>query len=190
MKRPLISTAVTKKVVKYKMHQRMRFVVTSAVLLILAAPRPSIAQEASPGEAKEWPTHHVAIFLGAANGVREEEGTEAGEPVRANAFAIGFDYERRFGMRWGVGALVEYAGGPLETTVLAPQLLIHPAEGLVLLVASGAERHGGVSRVLFRAGLQYEIELRHRFTVAPSLVVDFVGSEKTVVFGLSIGRGL
>ncbi len=120
--------------------------------------------------------HHVAVFLGNTHESGEDE------------FTVGVDYEYRLDALWGIGGLIDYAGGHFDTTVLAVPLFFHPDHQWRFLLAPGVEIHRGGSEFLVRAGVGYEFEV-NEWTVSPEFSVDLVNSEYIQVFGISIGRG-
>ena len=130
---------------------------------------------ASPILASE-PSHEVAIFLG----LTSEEHHDDEE-------TIGLDYEYRLGDRFGLGGLVDYAGGELDTTVAAISVTAHPTEALYLLVAPSYEFHGGDSEFLVRAGAGYHFRAGG-VSIGPMVAIDFVDGEEITVFGITIGK--
>lgn len=126
----------------------------------------------SEGEHK----HRLSVFLGNTH----EEGEDE--------FTIGIDYERRLNASWGIGGLIDHAGGKFDTTVLAVPVFFHLDRHWRLLVAPGVEIHSGDSEFLVRAGIGYEFEV-YEWTVSPEFSVDRVDGEYIQVFGLSVGRG-
>jgi hypothetical protein len=120
--------------------------------------------------------HHLALFLGATHTDEEDE------------FSIGIDYEYRLKPILGVGGLVEYTGGVLETTVVAAALFIHPYDEWRLVLAPGFENEGSDNEFLFRAGVSYQFPVG-KWTISPEFNVDFVDGEENLVYGLSFGWG-
>ena len=154
----------------------MKTTILAIVFVALASTLSTLAHaeehHASEGEHK----NHLSLFLGNTH----EEGEDE--------FTIGLDYERRLDEFWGIGGLVDHAGGEFDTTVLAVPLFFHPHKRWRLLLAPGVEIHNGDSEFLIRAGVGYEFEV-NEWTVSPEFSVDRVDNEYIQVFGLSIGRG-
>jgi hypothetical protein len=65
----------------------------------------------------------------------------------------------------------------------------HPIGGLKLLAAPGFEHEDGDDDFLIRVGGAYEFEFADRFSVSPSLEVDFIGREHALVYGIDFGVG-
>lgn len=157
---------------------------------------PAFAEEDhEAGEAHgehEFHRHHVSVFLGITEG--EVEGTAGGttetaSTVDAEALTVGLEYVYRLSRRWGVGALADYAGEDLDTLVVGIPVVLHAGERLKLLVAPGIEdKDEGSSEFLVRVGAMYEFEVGG-FSIAPTLDLDFVGSEQTFAYGLNFGKG-
>lgn len=153
---------------------------------------------AAEHEEHEFHRHHVSVSLGVTDGEVEVEGhaevgvESAGETAVVEdelAFTMGLDYEYRLSRRWGIGALIDYAGGDLRSWVAGVPLFLHPGGGWKLVVAPGYEDKEGEDReFLVRVGAGYDFEVGG-FSVLPSVQVDFVGDEETPVYGLNIGRG-
>jgi hypothetical protein len=134
---------------------------------------PVLAEE---GGHHELHKNHLAVFVGWTHAEGEDEPT------------IGLDYERRLNERFGVGAVIDYAGGDLESTIIAPALFLH-AGPWVLLGAVGNEHAEGEDEIVYRLGLSYQIEAGD-WTIAPGVNFDKVEDHETKeVFGVGIGRG-
>jgi hypothetical protein len=122
--------------------------------------------------------HHVGVFAGITHDHGEDEST------------AGADYEYRVpGVRFlGVGALVDHAGGEIDSTVVAAAAFIHLRKRLRLLVAPGIEHSHGENESLVRAGVAYQLRLK-RLSFSPEFNVDFVDGERIEVYGVSVGWG-
>jgi hypothetical protein len=177
-----------------------------ALLAVSFPGAPTLAQEHGEGHPStpeaaehaehEFHRHHFSVFLGvtdgeieteAAVGVESEGGSVVFEDQRA--FTVGLDYEYRLNRRWGIGALIDYAGKDFRSWVAGVPIVLHPGGAWKLLVAPGLEDKE-VEDVVFlvRAGVMYDFEVGS-FTVAPALNVDFVDDEEILVYGFNIGRG-
>jgi len=203
--------AVTKRV-----HRQTAWGVWLVLLtVLLAAPALALAQEHEPaehvgteaeteahehGEEAEHHGHgyhpnHIALFFG----VTDEEGHDL-------EFTTGFDYERRLSQHWGVGVLIDHAGGDLRNSVLGVPVFWHPGGRWKLFAAPGVEYHNGCGEVveghgergeidedetyfLVRLGVAYDIHLGGSWGLAPNFNVDFVEGERVWVYGLAFTYG-
>lgn len=100
--------------------------------------------------------------------------------------SLGAGYERRFGEKFGLGALVERTDSPGREWVFAVPFLWHVMDPWKVLVAPGIERANGNNDYMTRLGASYEFEFGG-WTLAPELNFDFVGSETKTVLGVSFG---
>jgi len=121
--------------------------------------------------------HSVAFFMG-----NTHDGSEDG-------FSVGLDYEYRLSETNGIGGLIEYASGELDSWVVAAPLFIYPYKGLRLVVALGFEYGHSETEFLVRTGIAYEFEMGERWTITPKFNVDFVDSEEKYVYGVAFGYG-
>jgi hypothetical protein len=121
--------------------------------------------------------HHVAVFVGATHA----EGTD--EPT------LGAHYEYLVTPKIGVGALVDHAGGDLDSTIVAAALGFHPHAGWTLIAAAGNENTDHGDEFIVRIGVGYDFELGGGWALRPQLNFDFVEDEETKeVYGISIGK--
>jgi hypothetical protein len=153
----------------------------------------STEHEAAEHTEHEFHRHHVSVFVGVTDGEVESAvvgaESEGGAVEDEQAFTLGLDYEYRLNRRWGVGALIDYAGKDFRSWVAGIPLVLHPRDGWKLLVAPGIEdRETEDSEFLVRAGVLYDFEVG-RFTVTPALQVDFVDDDEILVYGVNLGRG-
>ena len=149
--------------------------VTSSLLLICASLLfPMVSSASEEGQEHR---HHLSVFIGATHAEGADEPT------------VGVDYEYRLTPKVGVGALVDHAGGDLDSTIVAGVLFFHPHEGLMLLAAAGNENTDHGDEFISRAGIGYEFELHEGWTLTPQLNFDFVKDEETKeVYGIGIGK--
>lgn len=162
----------------------------SAKTLVLAIFMLSVAvaasaQEPHPEERHEMevPYNVAALFLGNTN----EQG--------ANGFSLGLEYERRVSDLFGVGAVVEHAGGDINGTITIAVLYVHPYAGLLVVLGLGAEfksaseedgeEEAATSGLLGRIGLGYEFEFDH-LVLVPQINLDVFEREEAVVVGAVI----
>lgn len=184
--------------------------VAFALVLLGALPAPSSAEEhgeehPSHGESTEhgeahgeheFHRHHFSVFLGVTDGEIEKEAPVEGESGGGEvvfedqrAFTVGLDYEYRLNKRWGVGALIDFAGKDFRSWVAGVPLVLHPGGAWKLYAAPGLEdKETEDAAFLVRAGVMYDFEIGG-FSVAPAFNVDFVDSEEVLVYGVNIGKG-
>jgi len=165
---------------------------TLLTLSLLSYPLQASASEhgneaSSHGEHEtEHHLNHLAFF----GGITKE--SSHGHTLEEATFGI--DYVRHVSPHFGLGAIVDHAGGEIDSTVLAASVVWHPVGGLYLLAAPGVEwvddEHGSSdSEFLVRVGIGYDFEIGERFTLGPVYNVDFVDGEEIQVFGLTFGFG-
>lgn len=142
-------------------------------------------QEGHGGGGHEF-QHEISLFLG----FTDEEGHSA-------EGTIGFEYAYTLYPRWAVGGLIDYAGGDVRNLVLGAPVYFRPGRGWVLLAAPGVEFHNGwggetaghgeadedETDFLFRVGVMYKFRISERFSILPTLDVDFVGGDTAYVYG-------
>jgi hypothetical protein len=173
------------------MIQKELYHLTAMLALFLALmPLECLGEEAAHGhkEAAHRHRHHVALFAGGTHADIEIEEAGIVREESEDAFTVGLDYEYRLRPLFGVGGLVEYAGGDLETTIVAGALFIHPVGGLKFILAPGVEHEGDENEFLFRAGVYYDFFFGN-FSITPTFSVDFVDGEEDLVYGVSFGYG-
>jgi len=158
----------------YVMSITARTIAILALALSLSALRTRAGEAEGEHEGGEH-RHHVGLFLG--NTYLEGE----------NGATVGLDYEYRLSPLFGIGATLEYAGGDHDATIGATSLYLHPLGHWRLQVGPGVEREHGENEFLIRTGISYEFEF-DRWTLAPTVNVDFVDSEESWVFGLAVGH--
>ena len=151
------------------------FLLVAAIIV----PNGVMAEEATQSEhSSEFEGRQsVAFFMG-----NTHDGSEDG-------FTVRMDYEYRLSETNGIGGLVEYASGELDSWVFAAPLFIHPYKGLRLLVALGFEYGHSEAEFLIRTGIAYEFEMGERWTITPEFNVDFVDSDEKYVYGVAFGYG-
>jgi len=189
-------------------------IVFSALVISLLAIMPAMADDAHHGHGEEGEPaasahhgfrHEIALFLGGT----DEHGHDT-------EFTLGLEYIYSLAPKWGIGGVLEHAGGQLRNTILAVTGYFKPVSGLLLTAGPGIEYHEGrgdggcgcehdVHRAtfsdpgnvdkdetyfLFRVGAGYAFHVGERYSVTPAVYVDFVNNEEVVVWGLSFGMGL
>ena len=146
--------------------KKVVLILTLAAALALAAPASAAEQT-------------LALFTG----VTDDRGD--------NAFTLGLDYEYRVSEIFGVGGLVDLAGGGVRSFVVGAPVYLHPFSGLLLVAAPGIEHQDdGSNEFLFRLGVGWEFELSERFVLTPIVNVDFVDGEEIWVYGVALEYNL
>jgi hypothetical protein len=143
----------------------------------------------------EFHRHHFAVFLGVTDGEVEKEAEVAAESEGGattedqRAFTLGLEYEYRLSRRWGIGALIDYAGKDFRSWVAGIPVILHPAGEWKLFAAPGLEdKADDDAEFLVRVWVLYDFEFG-AFKIAPVLQVDFVGDEEVLIYGVNIGGG-
>jgi len=152
----------------------LRRLVLACLAATLFAPAAAAAEPEEP-----FRRHHVALVLG---------GTTA-PPENETGFTIGVDYEYRLRERFGIGAVVERAGGRLDATSLIGLVDVHLSRRFVLQGGPGVTFEQGERFAVARIGGYYEFEAG-KYTISPALSYDFAGGGRPneVVFGVQLGR--
>ena len=138
--------------------------------------------------------HHVpGIFLGYTHAHSENE------------FTYGIEYEYKFNSKWGAGLVYEkiddaYHGAGID--VVLASVYLHPWKDLRVGLGFGQEtvgsytdhsdpehphHHKSHDEELIRTSISYDFHVGN-FGIAPTLAVDFIGSEKAYVFGVAFVR--
>ena len=129
--------------------------------------------------------HVVSLFLG----ITDEKGHDP-------EFTEGLEYAYRVAPSWGVGVLLEHAGGDLRNSVLVVPFYWFPHAGWVFLAGPGIEFHNGRDTIppgededdeffVLKIGGGYEFELGKRFMLVPTYNLDFVEGEQVSVYGVN-----
>jgi hypothetical protein len=178
------------------------------MLALVLAASPALAQQPqdSSNEARrqeevetERP-NEIALVVAGTRDLDEEK----------TFFSPGLEYERRFGKQFGLVAEVEYQFDAGSWIAAAP-FVVHPGRGLKLFAGPGFEHadnadgtegedprddvpddgDSGATHVLLRFGGGYVIELAERYSIGPTVSVDFVhegdGWARSVVLGVTFG---
>ena len=121
----------------------------------------------------------------------------------ATEFSYGIEYEYKFSKMWGGGIVFEktddaHHGAGVDVALAA--IYVHPWKELRLGVGIGKETvgsydsddgHGHIhhheshKEDVTRASISYDFHVG-QFGVAPTLAVDFIGSETATIFGVAI----
>ena len=120
--------------------------------------------------------HRVSASLGGAF-----EGGDEG-------IVVGADYEYRVKQGIGLGGLIEYAAGQLDSTTLAAAVYFHPKDAVRVVVASGIENQRGDTDFLLRLGVSTEFPMENDLSLEPRFAVDFVDGDHKLVFAVGIAR--
>jgi hypothetical protein len=132
------------------------------------------AQADDGGGSEEIERNSVELFVG---------GTfDSGE----GDLSLGATYVRRFGDKFGVGALAERTDSSGREWVYALPFFWHVVDPWKVMIAPGIERTNGHNEYMTRLGASYEFDFGG-WTLAPELNFDFVSSEVKSVVGVSFG---
>ena len=145
------------------------------LLVSLLATVPAFAQheDAAHGGHK----HHISVFLGNTHDYHGED-----------AFTVGLDYEYRLTDLFGIGALIDQAGGDIESTVAGLALFVHPCTNARLFAVAANEHSHGHDEYITRLGVNYDIHVSS-WTLSPIVEVDFLEHGENWIYGLGFGRG-
>ena len=122
------------------------------------------------------PKNHLSLF----GGITHTDGDNAG--------TIGLDYERRVSERVGIGVVFrDHAAGDIDSTLYAISFIGHFWPPWSFVVAPGVEREDGESSAVVRVGVEYEIEMDEKWSLAPALYFDIGEDETKEVLGAAIG---
>ena len=150
------------------------------VLLVLLVPVMIPAQEAGHGSKEKGleNRHGIELFIGNTH-LKGEDG-----------FTGGLSYEYRLNKLFGIGGIVEYAGGDFKAWTLAVPFFLHPYKGWRFLVAPGVAilNNDEDDEFIFRVGAAYEFEIGEKWAITPEFNVDFVDNNEALIFGLSFGH--
>jgi hypothetical protein len=167
-----------KMIIMRETKMRTKVLLTAAVVLLFTVLLFNHSISAAESEEGHEHANHMGLFLGNTH--------HSGE----DGFSVGVDYEHRISEIFGVGGLIEYAGGDFDTWIFGAPLYIHPYKGLRFLVAPGFETEENETKFLVRAGIAYHIPLGNGWSIAPEYNFDFVeGGEEYQVYGISVGLG-
>jgi hypothetical protein len=142
---------------------------------LLLAAGSSQAADAGADDGDDFKPNVIELFVG---------GTfDSGD----GELSLGATYERRFGEKFGIGAIAEYTDdSPNREWVFAIPLFWHVIDPWKVLIAPGVERTDGDNEYMTRLGASYEFEF-DGWTLAPELNFDFVDGEVKTVVGISFG---
>ena len=106
---------------------------------------------------------------------------------------------------FGIGAVLEYAGGDLRNTIFVAPFIWKPVGDLFLLAGPGVEFHNGrgtsehhafksggeedrdETYFLFRLGVGYSFHVGERYAIIPQVNLDLVNGEQVWVGGVAFG---
>ena len=144
------------------------------LILMVSTPITVIAEEVNIDENLVGFDHSQQVGLLMGN---THEGGEDG-------FTVGINYVYRLSEINGLGGLIEYSSGELDSWVIAAPLYIYPYKGLRLLLAIGFEERNSDTEFLFRTGLGYEFEINDKWNIIPEFKYDFVDSDEKYGYGV------
>ena len=155
--------------------ESMKTLSMMVVLVSLLASVPAIAQHEEAAHAGH--KNHLSVFFGNTHDYHGED-----------AFTVGLDYEYRLTDLFGVGALIDRAGGDIKSTVAGAALFVHPCENARLFGVAANEHHHGEDEFIVRLGVNYDVHVSD-WTVSPTVSVDLLEHGENWIYGLGIGRG-
>lgn len=166
------------------------------VLVLFLAPQ-VMGQEEEHAEAHHLHLNHLGLVFA---------GTTSLEKGRGTHFTIGADYERRLSEVWGVGLIGELIFTDKTEYLFAAGVYFHATEKLWFRAALGFEvayhHHEEGSEdvhaeethtkketeLLLRIGMGYGFEVEG-IIITPTIDLDLFRGHKSLVWGLSIGKG-
>ena len=164
---------------------RKSSIIVNFVCPLIAFVAASVATSSENGESELKNT--VELFVGAAT---ETDPTETGP-------GVGLEYNRRLSELWSIGIEgLELSTNQISRSwvVLIP-FYLHPVGGLSLKLGPGVE--GSEEELsdsketehefLLRAGIGWEFEAGRHWVITPEANLDFTGSDRTWVYGASVG---
>ena len=153
------------------------------------------------GEEHHLHKHHIALFLGATEGVEphtEHHDDGHGDPHAEESsggkedpgFTLGFDYERRFNKLFGFGGMIDWVVQGNREWLIGPIAFLHPFGGAKLYAAPCFEHvtESDSNEFVFRVGASWDFEVG-KFSVGPNLIYDFSDEHDLWVVGIGIGKG-
>jgi hypothetical protein len=167
-------------------------------LLALAGPA-ARASDTDPahGEAPHTGTPHYQHELTLFLGVTDESGHDS-------QGTVGVEYLHRMGERWGMGGLIDYAGGNQRNWIAGVPFAWNPVGKLKLIAAPCIEQHEGRGETaadghgevdedetafVFRLGASYEFPVSDHWRIAPALNLDFVEGHRVWIYGANLSYG-
>ena len=159
--------------------QRSIFALASVVLLaVFAEFDPAMAEEPGEDEGKEsrGPSRDTIALTGAV-----------GNDGNFDGVIVGLEYERVLGGSFGIGAVVEYTGGSMDSLLVAMPLSYRRGQWRFQVAPGFADSYRGKDYVT-RIGAGYEIGL-DRWIISPNARIDFIDEREVVSFGVSFRAG-
>jgi hypothetical protein len=146
------------------------------LLIIVLIPLATITHAKEKKSCKNDDDSHneLSIFVGATSN------------FKSTAFSAGVAYQYRLTKFIGVGALVDYADGNIESAILGPSVFFH-VSNWEFTVAPVAEFSDGDTKFVLRTGVAYEFKLKG-FSISPEVNLDTErDNEFSLVYGVSFG---
>jgi hypothetical protein len=152
--------------------------VFALLTMVLGAVRAGAEPHVSHGsDGHGYHKNVVGVFTGITHAGRRENGA-----------ALGFEYERRFSERFGVGAVVEHTFGDADVWIAAIPFAFHTGHWKLYVAPGLEDGHHGTEELL-RLGAEYAFELSDGWEIAPQINVDLVDNEDVWVFGVVFAKG-
>lgn len=169
--------------------------VTLTIVMVIGTALIAYA-EGGRNDSHESPAHqgeahhdnHVAVFLGATHNLDHEQ----------TDFTVGAEYERQLTDQLGLGVFAEEIFADNEETILGGLALYHldavrlfAGPGVVFAKHSTAGHHDEDERkseLLLRVGCGYDFHA-DKYSVTPTLSIDYIDGDYAIVFGVGTGLG-
>jgi hypothetical protein len=154
--------------------KRAPWIRAAAIAGLLLAP-PVFAEEA--GEEEKEKNNSIGLFVGLTSEDRRDKG-----------LALGIEGTHFFTESFGIGGVIEYTFGDIETLVGVVPLVYRT--GKWKFYAGPGFEDGDASNdaeFLVRAGTEYGFEVGS-FEIAPQFNVDFVDGDAVIVVGVLFAR--
>ena len=142
--------------------------------------------------------HHMSLFGGMTTNFTQND----------NFLTVGLDYEYRLPFahnKFGVGLGAEYDSGDTKEMLFELLLIYHPVGGLKFvtgpmfaIVEEHVEGNHGTheegettteNEFGFRIGCAYDFHV-NKFTISPTVNLDFISQTTAMVYGIAFGFGL
>jgi hypothetical protein len=182
--------------------KKIGFLILLILAVVLVFRIPLLSEEEEHGEAHEhhFHDHHLGLTLAATTHLEEGGGTH---------FTLGAEYEYRLSQLIGIGLIGELIFAEHTEYLFVLPLYVHATESLWFRAGPGFEvtRHSeekphcsckedqdpehytsNKAKFLMRIGVGYNIDVGG-FIITPTVDIDFLRTQTSLVWGIVIGRG-
>ncbi|MFC2164527.1 hypothetical protein ACFLT2_05965 [Acidobacteriota bacterium] len=187
---------------KESLIKKIGFLTLLTFFLVVSFHLPLLAEEEEHGETHghHFHRHHLGVTLAATSHLEKGGSTY---------FTLGAEYEYRLSPLFGIGLIGELIFGKETEYLFALPFFIHVTESLWFRIAPGLEvahhseesgdshgeeNHGNgehssqKAKFLTRIGAGYNFNAGG-FIITPTIDLDFLRSQTSLVWGITIGRG-